>query len=68
VNAKKLFNIRAGWTPAEDRLPKRFLQAALGDDPEARLTADQLAEAIAAYNLARGWSRDGFPPAELPVG
>lgn len=61
VAAKKLFNIRAGWTPEEDRLPERFLQTALGDDPDARLTALQLQEAIAAYNLARGWSRDGYP-------
>src|SRR5207253_6952431 len=29
VNAKKLFNEREGWTPAEDTLPKRFLAEAL---------------------------------------
>ena len=33
VTSKKLYNIRAGWTPAEDRLPDRFLQQALPDDP-----------------------------------
>ncbi len=60
VAAKKLFNIRAGWTPAEDTLPPRFLSAALSDDPAARLTGDQLAAAIVAYNTARGWSPEGW--------
>ncbi len=60
VAAKKLFNIRAGWTPAEDTLPPRFLSTALSDDPAARLTGDQLAAAIAAYNTARGWSPEGW--------
>ena len=34
VTSKKLYNIRAGWTPAEDCLPDRFLQQALPDDPQ----------------------------------
>src|SRR5205807_4878084 len=29
VTAKKLFNIREGWTPAEDTLPRRFLAEGL---------------------------------------
>ncbi len=52
VIAKKLFNIREGWTPAEDTLPKRFFGAEL---PEERLRA-----MIATYNLARGWSAQGW--------
>jgi aldehyde:ferredoxin oxidoreductase len=62
VTAKKLFNIRAGWSPAEDTLPPRLLQAALADDPAARLTAEQLALAVAAYNRGRGWTDEGNPP------
>ena len=31
--AKKLFNIRAGWTAAEDTLPSRFFAAPPSDDP-----------------------------------
>ena len=38
VTSKKLYNILAGWTPAEDCLPDRFLQQALPDDPQLRLT------------------------------
>jgi len=64
VAAKKLFNIRAGWTPSEDTLPPRFLTAALSDDPAARLTSEQLGAAIAAYNTARGWSPEGWIGAE----
>jgi aldehyde:ferredoxin oxidoreductase len=67
VAAKKLFNIRAGWTPAEDTLPPRFLRGALSDDPAARLTREQLAAAIAAYNTARGWSPEGWIGAERLV-
>jgi aldehyde:ferredoxin oxidoreductase len=63
VAAKKLFNIRAGWTPEEDTLPPRFLSRALADDPAAALSADQLAAAVSAYNSARGWS----PAGDLPL-
>jgi aldehyde:ferredoxin oxidoreductase len=60
VAARKLFNLRAGWTPAEDTLPDRFLDEALADDP-ARLTRPQLATLVRAYNLARGWTAEGWP-------
>jgi aldehyde:ferredoxin oxidoreductase len=65
ITAKKLFNVLAGWSPAEDTLPERFFSAPLPDDASARLTRKQLEAAITAYNLGRGWSRDGHPPAEL---
>ena len=60
VAAKKLFNIRAGWLPAEDTLPSRFLDTSLSDDPVARLPREKLAAAIAAYNTARGMSPEGY--------
>jgi len=64
VTARKLFNIREGWTPAEDTLPQRFLTTALpeGTAPGATLREDQLRAMIAAYNAARGWSPEGFVP------
>jgi len=64
VTAKKLFNMHAGWTPAEDTLPARLLELPLADDAAARLTREQLAAAIAAYHHARGWSPQGEPPAD----
>jgi aldehyde:ferredoxin oxidoreductase len=59
VAAKKLFNIRAGWMPAEDTLPSRLLEHALSDDAAAHLSRHQLAAAVTAYNTLRGWSSDG---------
>jgi aldehyde:ferredoxin oxidoreductase len=61
VTARKLFNLRAGWTPEEDTLPPRFFQLALPDDPDARISRDAFREAVRAYNLRRGWSADGWP-------
>jgi aldehyde:ferredoxin oxidoreductase len=66
VDAKKRFNIREGWTPAEDTLPRRFLSEGLpaGTAPGAVLTAERLRAMIRAYNLARGWTADGWVPDE----
>jgi aldehyde:ferredoxin oxidoreductase len=64
VDAKKRFNIREGWTPAEDTLPRRFLSEGLpaGTAPGATLPAERLRAMIRAYNLARGWTADGWVP------
>jgi len=64
VTAKKRFNILAGWTPAEDTLPKRMLQTALPEDARSHLTSERLTSLIKAYHLARGWSEDGWLPEE----
>ena len=60
VDAKKEFNIRCGWTPEEDTLPRRMLTSALQDDPEARLETETLQTMIVAYNLKRGWTAEGY--------
>jgi len=65
VTAKKLFNIRAGWTPVEDGLPERFLSESLADDAESRLSRERLARAIEAYNRGRGWTSEGWVEAAL---
>ncbi len=64
VVAKKHFNVLCGWQPEEDTLPSRFLNHPLPDDAAAMLTPQRLQGLIAAYNTARGWSADGFPPSE----
>ena len=61
VTAKKRFNILAGWEPSEDTLPLRMLQKALPEDSRSQLSAERLASLIKAYNLARGWSEEGYP-------
>lgn len=67
VTAKKRFNILAGWTPAEDTLPARMLQKALPEDSRSHLSADRLASLIKAYNLARGWTKEGWLTEELRI-
>lgn len=60
VTQKKRFNILAGWTPAEDTLPKRLLHHPLPDDPRAGLSPERLQTLVAAYNESRGWTKDGW--------
>ena len=60
VTSKKEFNIRAGWTPAEDTLPERMLRTPLPDDTRAQLSPERLQALVEAYNVARGWTRDGY--------
>lgn len=62
VDAKKQFNIRAGWTPAEDTLPDRILNQPLPDDAKAQLSPERLAKLVEAYNLERGWTSEGWLP------
>lgn len=66
VTAKKLFNIRMGWTPADDRLPERFFTDALpgGSSQGAVLSRERLAIMICQYNQARGWTDEGWIPPE----
>ena len=67
VSAKKLFNIRQGWAPAEDTLPKRFLTSSLtsGASQGASISHEQLQELIAEYNRLRQWSPEGWLGDEL---
>src|SRR5687768_7807342 len=53
VAAKHRFNVLAGWTPAEDTLPDRFLGNPLPNDPEAILTRVRLQELVAEYHRLR---------------
>jgi len=55
VDTKRQFNLLAGWTPSEDTLPERFLNAPLSNDPEAVLTGDRLQELVVEYRRQRGW-------------
>ena len=66
ITAKKWFNIRAGWQPAEDTLPARFLDESLADDQQARMSKKDFKQAVQAYNLCRGWSAEGWiEPSQL---
>jgi aldehyde:ferredoxin oxidoreductase len=62
VRARKQFNILAGWKPEEDTLPQRLLQNAIPEDARAQLSEHRLRSLIQAYNLARGWTAEGWLP------
>jgi aldehyde:ferredoxin oxidoreductase len=55
VSAKRQFNVLAGWTPAEDTLPERFLNTPLPNDPEASLSRERLDGLVAEYHRQRAW-------------
>ena len=63
-NMKKAFNIREGWTRADDTLPARVLDEPLADGVArgVHLTQDDLDMMIGAYYDARGWTHDGLIP------
>ncbi|HEX3152540.1 MAG TPA: aldehyde ferredoxin oxidoreductase family protein [Gemmataceae bacterium] len=65
VTAKKLFNMREGWTPAEDTLPQRMLGESLTSSAgmPIGLPSERLHGMIAAYYEKRGWTADGYVPA-----
>ncbi len=68
VLAKRVFNIREGWRPADDWLPERLLSEPLqlGSGRVATLTPERLRGMIDAYYAARGLDELGRPdPADL---
>jgi aldehyde:ferredoxin oxidoreductase len=62
VAAKRAFNVREGWQPADDWLPERLLSEPLilPSGREARLTPERLRAMIAAYYKTRGLDPDGY--------
>jgi aldehyde:ferredoxin oxidoreductase len=63
VLAKRLFNLREGWTREEDWLPDRFLSESLELESgrTATLTATRLEAMISSYYRGRGLEETGVP-------
>jgi aldehyde:ferredoxin oxidoreductase len=63
VLAKRLFNLREGWTREEDWLPQRFLSEPLELDSgrTASLSAERLRAMIDSYYRNRGLEATGLP-------
>jgi aldehyde:ferredoxin oxidoreductase len=63
VLAKRLFNLREGWTREEDWLPDRFLSESLELESgrTATLTASRLEAMIDSYYRGRGLEPTGVP-------
>ncbi|MBE0477074.1 MAG: aldehyde ferredoxin oxidoreductase family protein [Coriobacteriia bacterium] len=57
-NLERLFNLREGFTCADDRLPTRLLE-----EPNAAGEVVRLEPMLAEYYRFRGWTADGVPSA-----
>jgi aldehyde:ferredoxin oxidoreductase len=67
-NQTRLFNLREGFRPADDRLPRRFVEEALPSGPHKgqRISEADMACMRADYYRVRGWDDHGRPtPASL---
>jgi len=62
-NLERLFNLQAGFTSADDTLPKRLLEEPLlKGGPKGRVC--RLGEMLPEYYALRGWDKAGVPTEE----
>jgi aldehyde:ferredoxin oxidoreductase len=59
-NLERLYNLRAGFSKADDTLPPRFLNEPLEEGGSAGYVV-HLDEMLAEYYRFRGWTPDGIP-------
>ncbi len=62
-NLERVFNLKAGIDPEEDKLPKRFLEEPMPDGPNKGAVV-KLDELLPKYYEVRGWTKDGIPTEE----
>jgi aldehyde:ferredoxin oxidoreductase len=63
---KKAFNIREGWTSADDTLPYRWMHDPMTQGPSAGhiVTEEELTYMKGLYYKAKGWTEEGLIPKE----
>jgi aldehyde:ferredoxin oxidoreductase len=70
-NLERMWNLRAGVEPSEDKLPRRMLEDAIPAGP-AEGEVSHLDRMLPEYYRVRGWGEDGRPTsaklAELGIG
>ena len=62
-NLERLFNLQAGFSAQDDRLPERFLTEPLESGP-AQGQVSHVPEMLPHYYQLRGWSEEGLPSPE----
>jgi len=62
-NLEKLFNLEAGFTKADDKLPDRLLKEPMPSGPAKGLVT-QLDTMLKEYYQIRGWDEEGVPTDE----
>lgn len=64
-NLERLYNLREGFTRADDTLPARLLEEPVSDGP-SKGWVSKLEPMLKEYYRARGWDENGVPkPAKL---
>jgi len=62
-NIEKLFNLKSGVDPSEDKLPKRLLEEPIVEGP-SKGWVHKLDQLLPQYYVERGWDERGIPTAE----
>ena len=62
-NLERLYNLREGFTAADDTLPDRLLNEPVAEGPSAGFTV-KLAPMLQEYYEFRGWDEQGVPTVE----
>jgi len=62
-NLERLFNMRAGFTAADDTLPERMLKSPIPSGP-AKGEVSHVPEMLPEYYKLRGWNEKGVPTKE----
>jgi len=62
-NLSRLFNLRAGFTAADDTLPKKIMERPLEEGAQAGrvFSREDLTQAMQSYYQLRGWDTQGIP-------
>jgi len=65
-NLTRLYNLKAGFTGADDRLPRKIMEQKLGNGPnEGRVfSKEDFARMLQIYYQLRGWDAAGVPTKE----
>jgi len=66
---KKAFNIREGWTRADDTLPYRWLHEPIPEGASAGcvISENELTQLLDMYYAAKGWTNEGLIPKDLLI-
>jgi aldehyde:ferredoxin oxidoreductase len=62
-NLEKIFNLKAGITGKDDRLPDRLLKEPMPGGP-AKGKVAELSKMLPEYYQLRGWDKEGVPTKE----
>ncbi|GAB6171774.1 aldehyde ferredoxin oxidoreductase family protein [Paradesulfitobacterium aromaticivorans] len=62
-NIERLYNLREGFSKADDTLPKRFLTEPMPEGP-SKGEIHRLDQLLPEYYQVRGWNADGIPTPE----